>query len=97
MDRFDGVFLGKVLSKETRRVNRRPGATILEVLLYHIAYHNDCCCRDYSTNSVTYYLSSVLKKSLKFVCRDREMKVAARNEALEKATEELQKKIEQKV
>ena len=29
--------------------------------------------------------------------RDREMKVAARNEALEKAAEELQKKIELKV
>ena len=33
----------------------------------------------------------------KLFCREREMKVAARNEALQQATEELQKRIEQKV
>ncbi len=38
----------------------------------------------------------VMMKIFSFI-RDREMKVAARNEALQQAAEELQKKIEQKV
>ncbi len=45
---------------------------------------------------LNFELMIVVMKIFSFI-RDREMKVAARNEALQQAAEELQKKIEQKV